>query len=136
MACIATSVLISYGTPPRASSRDLDATPNPASFAHDSGFAYECKSPTRGRSNPRRQLNQRESRSNRWRTDGNVRVGREDSNYPGKGALAKTNADQVRRIRSILKNLSLEFVTPDEARAMLQRGVPALRPSVPSSRSP
>jgi uncharacterized protein (DUF849 family) len=50
---------------------------------------------------------------------GNVRVGLEDSIYVGKGQLAKSNADQVRRIRSILENLSLEIATPAEARAML-----------------
>ncbi|HKW53141.1 MAG TPA: 3-keto-5-aminohexanoate cleavage protein [Stellaceae bacterium] len=50
---------------------------------------------------------------------GNVRVGLEDSLYIGKGALAKTNAEQVRRIRTILENLSLEVATPREARDML-----------------
>jgi uncharacterized protein (DUF849 family) len=49
---------------------------------------------------------------------GNVRVGLEDSLYDGR-ALAKSNADQVRRIRSILDGLSLEVATPTEARAML-----------------
>jgi len=50
---------------------------------------------------------------------GNVRVGLEDSLFIGKGQLAKSNADQVRRIRSILENLSLEVASPKEARAML-----------------
>ncbi|HTS93667.1 MAG TPA: 3-keto-5-aminohexanoate cleavage protein [Stellaceae bacterium] len=50
---------------------------------------------------------------------GNVRVGLEDSLYIGKGQLAKSNADQVRRIRTILENLSLEIASPDEARGML-----------------
>lgn len=50
---------------------------------------------------------------------GNVRVGLEDSLFIGKGQLAKTNADQVRRIRTILENLSLEVATPKEAREML-----------------
>ena len=50
---------------------------------------------------------------------GNVRVGLEDSLYLGKGQLAKTNAEQVTRIRAILENLSLEVATPDEARQML-----------------
>jgi uncharacterized protein (DUF849 family) len=50
---------------------------------------------------------------------GNVRVGLEDSLFIGKGQLAKSNADQVRRIRAILENLSLEIATPKEARAML-----------------
>jgi uncharacterized protein (DUF849 family) len=50
---------------------------------------------------------------------GNVRVGLEDSIYVGKGQLAKSNADQVSRIRTILEALSLEVATPKEARAML-----------------
>jgi uncharacterized protein (DUF849 family) len=50
---------------------------------------------------------------------GNVRVGLEDSLYAGKGQLAKNNAEQVTKIRSILENLSLEIATPTEARAML-----------------
>lgn len=49
---------------------------------------------------------------------GNVRVGLEDSLYDG-GQLARSNADQVRRIRSILEGLSLEVATPAEAREML-----------------
>jgi uncharacterized protein (DUF849 family) len=49
---------------------------------------------------------------------GNVRVGLEDSLYDGR-ALAKSNADQVRRIRAIIEGLSLEVATPTEARAML-----------------
>ena len=50
---------------------------------------------------------------------GNVRVGLEDSLYLGKGQLAKTNAEQVRRIRTILENPSLEIATPEDARQML-----------------
>jgi uncharacterized protein (DUF849 family) len=50
---------------------------------------------------------------------GHVRVGLEDSIYLGKGQLAKSNAEQVTRIRSILESLSLEIATPDEARQML-----------------
>jgi len=50
---------------------------------------------------------------------GNVRVGLEDSLTLGRGELAKSNADQVSRIRTILEALSLEVATPDEARAML-----------------
>ncbi|MHA6642481.1 beta-keto acid cleavage family enzyme [Mesorhizobium sp. A623] len=49
---------------------------------------------------------------------GNVRVGLEDSLYDGH-KLAKSNTDQVRRIRTILEALSLEIATPDEAREML-----------------
>ena len=48
-----------------------------------------------------------------------VRVGLEDSLYLEKGRLAKSNAEQVTRIRSILESLSLTVATPDEARAML-----------------
>jgi 3,5-dioxohexanoate:acetyl-CoA acetone transferase len=51
---------------------------------------------------------------------GNVRVGLEDSIYVGKGQLAKSNADQVRRIRSILENLSLEVASATEAREILK----------------
>ena len=50
---------------------------------------------------------------------GNVRVGLEDSLYLNKGELARTNADQVRKIRGILENLSLEIATPKDTRAML-----------------
>jgi len=50
---------------------------------------------------------------------GNVRVGLEDSLYLGRGQLAKSNAEQVKRIRTILENLSLEIASPDEARSML-----------------
>ncbi|MGN6146560.1 MAG: 3-keto-5-aminohexanoate cleavage protein [Mesorhizobium sp.] len=49
---------------------------------------------------------------------GNVRVGLEDSLYDGRG-LAKSNADQVKRIRGIIEGLSLEVATPAEARDML-----------------
>ncbi|MGP2492127.1 3-keto-5-aminohexanoate cleavage protein [Mesorhizobium sp. PUT5] len=49
---------------------------------------------------------------------GNVRVGLEDSLYDGR-TLAKSNADQVRRIRSILEGLSLEAASPAKAREML-----------------
>ncbi len=51
---------------------------------------------------------------------GNVRVGLEDSLWDGPGQLARTNADQVRRIRKVIEGLSLDIATPDEARAMLQ----------------
>jgi uncharacterized protein (DUF849 family) len=50
---------------------------------------------------------------------GNVRVGLEDSLYIGKGQLAKTNAEQVAKIRRILEDLSLEIATPAEAREIL-----------------
>jgi len=51
---------------------------------------------------------------------GHVRVGLEDSLWYGRGELAKSNAEQVGRIRRILEELSLEIATPDEAREMLQ----------------
>ncbi|WP_417722495.1 3-keto-5-aminohexanoate cleavage protein [Salipiger sp.] len=50
---------------------------------------------------------------------GHVRVGLEDSIYIAKGELAKSNADQVRKIIGILNELSIEVATPDEARALL-----------------
>ncbi|KAF1041347.1 MAG: 3-keto-5-aminohexanoate cleavage enzyme [Herbaspirillum frisingense] len=50
---------------------------------------------------------------------GNVRVGLEDSLWDGPGNLARTNAQQVQRVRAILENMSLDIATPDEARAML-----------------
>ncbi|HEX9462308.1 MAG TPA: 3-keto-5-aminohexanoate cleavage protein [Alphaproteobacteria bacterium] len=50
---------------------------------------------------------------------GNVRVGLEDSIYLGKGQLAKSNAEQVTKIRTILESLGLEIATADEAREML-----------------
>lgn len=50
---------------------------------------------------------------------GNVRVGLEDSLHLGRGQLARSCAEQVRKIRRILEELSLEVATPDEARAML-----------------
>ncbi len=50
---------------------------------------------------------------------GNVRVGLEDSLYDGPGRLARSNADQVRRVRRILEGLSLDVATPAEAREML-----------------
>jgi uncharacterized protein (DUF849 family) len=51
---------------------------------------------------------------------GNVRVGLEDSLWLGKGVQAKSNAEQVAKIRRILEELSLEIATPAEARGMLK----------------
>jgi uncharacterized protein (DUF849 family) len=51
---------------------------------------------------------------------GNVRVGLEDSLYLGPGAKAKSNAEQVRKIRRILEELSFEIATSSEVREMLQ----------------
>jgi len=50
---------------------------------------------------------------------GNVRVGLEDSIFLAKGRLAKSNAEQVAKIRRILEDLSLEIATPMEARQRL-----------------
>jgi len=50
---------------------------------------------------------------------GNVRVGLEDSIYLAKGQLAESNAAQVAKIAGILRELSLEPATPDEAREIL-----------------
>ena len=50
---------------------------------------------------------------------GSVRVGLEDSLYIAKGKMAKSNAEQVTKIRRIMEDLSLEIATPDEAREML-----------------
>lgn len=50
---------------------------------------------------------------------GNVRVGLEDSIWIGPGQLAKSNAEQVRKVRGILEGLGLELATPAEARAIL-----------------
>ena len=51
---------------------------------------------------------------------GNVRVGIEDSIWIGPGQYAKSNADQVIRVRQIIEGLGLAVATPDEAREMLQ----------------
>ena len=50
---------------------------------------------------------------------GNVRVGLEDSLFLGRGQLAKSNGEQVAKIRRILEELSLEIASPDDARRML-----------------
>ncbi|SDF11945.1 MULTISPECIES: 3-keto-5-aminohexanoate cleavage protein [Thalassobaculum] len=50
---------------------------------------------------------------------GNVRVGLEDSLFIGKGKMAKSNAEQVAKIRRIIEELSLEVASPTEAREML-----------------
>jgi len=51
---------------------------------------------------------------------GNVRVGLEDSLFIGKGKLAQSNAEQVRKIRTILEELGLGVASPAEAREVLQ----------------
>ncbi|MGC1872779.1 MAG: 3-keto-5-aminohexanoate cleavage protein [Acidobacteriaceae bacterium] len=49
----------------------------------------------------------------------NVRVGLEDNLYLSAGVKAKSNAEQVRKIRRILEELSFEIASPAEAREML-----------------
>ncbi len=51
---------------------------------------------------------------------GNVRVGMEDSLWLGRGTLAKSNAEQVTKVRRILEEIGLQVATPDEARKMLK----------------
>lgn len=51
---------------------------------------------------------------------GHVRVGLEDSLWLDQGRMAKTNAEQVIRVRQILEGLGLEIATPDDAREILQ----------------
>ena len=50
---------------------------------------------------------------------GHVCVGLEDSLYLGRARFARSNDEQVARIRRILSELSLDVASPDEARAML-----------------
>ena len=50
---------------------------------------------------------------------GNVRIGLEDNLYLKPGVLAKTNAEQVVKMRKIVETLDRELATPDEARAIL-----------------
>ncbi|KUJ80967.1 3-keto-5-aminohexanoate cleavage protein [Ruegeria profundi] len=50
---------------------------------------------------------------------GHVRVGLEDSLMISRGVLAKSNAEQVRKIRRIVEDLGREVASPAEARVML-----------------
>jgi uncharacterized protein (DUF849 family) len=50
---------------------------------------------------------------------GNVRVGLEESLFIGRGQLARSNAEQVAKIRRILEELDHEIASPIEARAIL-----------------
>jgi 3,5-dioxohexanoate:acetyl-CoA acetone transferase len=50
---------------------------------------------------------------------GHVRVGLEDSLWIGRGRLAESNAQQVRKIRGIVEDLGKPIATPAQARAML-----------------
>ena len=51
---------------------------------------------------------------------GNVRVGLEDSLWIGPGQLARSNAEQVTKVRGIVEGLGLEIATPEEARGILE----------------
>lgn len=50
---------------------------------------------------------------------GHVRVGLEDNLYIAKGELARSNGQQVEKVRAIVEALGREVATPAEARAML-----------------
>ena len=50
---------------------------------------------------------------------GHVRVGLEDSLMSARGVLAKSNAEQVAKIRRIVEELGREIAAPDDARALL-----------------
>ncbi|MBL4919368.1 3-keto-5-aminohexanoate cleavage protein [Szabonella alba] len=50
---------------------------------------------------------------------GHVRVGLEDNLYLSRGVLARSNAQQVTRLRGMLEGLGHTLATPAEARAML-----------------
>jgi len=51
---------------------------------------------------------------------GNVRVGLEDSLWIGPGQLARSNAEQVKKVRQIIEGLGLHIAGPDEARSILE----------------
>ena len=50
---------------------------------------------------------------------GNVRVGLEDSLFIRRGELARTNAQQVAKVRSLIEGLDLVVASPNEARETL-----------------
>lgn len=50
---------------------------------------------------------------------GHVRVGLEDSLYISRGVLARSNAEQVAKIRALVEGLGREVANPDEVRGML-----------------
>ncbi|MEM6467079.1 MAG: 3-keto-5-aminohexanoate cleavage protein [Pseudomonadota bacterium] len=50
---------------------------------------------------------------------GNVRVGLEDSLWIGRGEFARSNAQQVTKVRQIIEGLGLSIASPAEAREML-----------------
>jgi uncharacterized protein (DUF849 family) len=54
---------------------------------------------------------------------GHVRVGMEDNVYISKGVFAKSNAEQVIKVRSLVEGLGPSIATPSEARKILGLGV-------------
>jgi uncharacterized protein (DUF849 family) len=50
---------------------------------------------------------------------GHVRVGLEDSLTIGRGTLARSNAEQVIKVRGIVEALGRVVASPDEARTLL-----------------
>jgi uncharacterized protein (DUF849 family) len=50
---------------------------------------------------------------------GHVRVGLEDNLYIARGELARSNAEQVTKIRNIVEELGRKVATPEDARQML-----------------
>ncbi|MYW93822.1 3-keto-5-aminohexanoate cleavage protein [Amycolatopsis rubida] len=50
---------------------------------------------------------------------GHVRVGLEDSLWIGKGTLARSNAEQVRKIRAVVEDLGKPIASPADARGLL-----------------
>ena len=50
---------------------------------------------------------------------GNLRVGLEDNLYIERGVLAKSNAQQVEKIKNIVNELGNEIATPEETRELL-----------------
>lgn len=50
---------------------------------------------------------------------GHVRVGLEDSLMIARGQLARSNAEQVEKVRGLVEALGREVATPDKARALL-----------------
>jgi len=50
---------------------------------------------------------------------GHARVGLEDSLYLNPGELAKSNVDQIVKMKRILTEYNVDIATPDEARSLL-----------------
>ena len=51
---------------------------------------------------------------------GNIRIGLEDNLYLRKGVLAKSNAEHVEKMKSIIELLDLQVATVDDAKSALQ----------------